>query len=219
MIDLSYLNLYEILDVDPRATFAEIKKAYQIALKTYGTDHMATYPLFSEAEKEEILERVQEAYSVLMDPDNRKRYDEELRNKGGYPPERRIAPQTIDPESPQTVPTRIFGQQPKEDQAVREEKDRRVQEVLSEVEEHGGWSGEVLRQLREIRELSLDEIAQRTKIFRGHLRYMEEDSFEYLPPDTYLKGFLKQIAKVLDIDSDLLTQRMMEHVRRSRGAR
>ena len=34
MIDLSSSSLYEILDVDPRATVAEIKRAYKLLYKS-----------------------------------------------------------------------------------------------------------------------------------------------------------------------------------------
>jgi curved DNA-binding protein CbpA len=214
MIDLSSLSLYEVIDVDPRATVAEIKRAYQIAVKAYGTDHMATYGLFTESQREEILNRVQEAYHILMDAERRRQYDQELREKGGYPQEHQ-AKATL--ESPR--PATLFESKKKEDPKVREEKDRLVGEVLSSAEERGEWSGSILQKIREIRGLTLDDIAQHTKISRGHLRSIEEDSFDFLPPDTYLKGFISQIAKVLGMEPQAITPKLIEHIRRTRGTR
>jgi curved DNA-binding protein CbpA len=219
MIELTSLSPYEILDVDPRATVAEIKRAFQIALKTYGTNHMATYGLFTEAQREEILNRVHEAYNILTDPERRRLYDDELRGKGEFPAERAAEPVAQDGPAPPTLRARMWEAQRVEDPKVREEKERLVREVLTAAEERGDWSGTLLMQVREIRGLSLDDIAQRTKISRGHLRSIEEDSLEYLPPDVYVKGFVSQIAKVLGLDSDRIAPRFMEHIRQRRGHR
>lgn len=219
MIDLSSLSLYEVIDVDPKATVAEIKRAYQIALKAYGADHMATYGLFTQSDKEEILNRVQEAYNILMDPERRRHYDQELRNMGGFPEEGQA--EAGESESPRPAPARapLFESKQKEDPAIRQEMERLIREVLTSAEERGEWSGAILQKVREIRGLSLDDIAEHTKVGRGHLRSIEEDSYEFLPPDTYLKGFIIQIAKVLGIEPDLITPKLMEHIRRTRGIR
>jgi curved DNA-binding protein CbpA len=219
MIDLDSLNLYEILDVDPRATVEEIKRAYQIAQKTYSTEHMATYGLFSESERGKILQRVQGAYTVLIDPDRRREYDEELQRRGMYPATQAgeiIAPSYSQPPLPQFLPEEEELQAGADD---RQELDRLVKEILESAEESGHWSGKVLREIRELRGLSLETIAHRTKISRGHLRYIEDDSFDYLPPDVYVKGFIMQISKVLGLDPDHTTSRLMEHIRKTRGVR
>ena len=219
MIDLSTLSPYEILDVDPRATVAEIKRAFQIALKAYGADHMATYGLFTEVQREEIVNRVHEAYNILVDPQRRRQFDEELHTTGRYPSER---PAQV----PESAGVSGAAQRPRaldvhrvEAPEVREERERLVREILTSAEERGEWSGALLRQLREIRGLNLDDIAQRTKISRGHLRSIEEDSFDFLPPDVYVKGFISQIARVIGLDSERIVPRLMEHVRRRRGIR
>lgn len=221
MIELGTLNPYEVLDVDPRATVAEIKRAFQIALKTYGPGHMATAGLFTEEQREEIISKVHEAYNILMDPERRGHWDEILRQKGLYPLEaeqqlRLGAPDVVLPIPPKP---RGLETQPAEDPKVREERQQRVRELLSAAEQRGEWSGALLRQVREIRSITLDEIAQKTKIGRGHLRSIEEDSYEFLPPDVYVKGFLTQIAKVLGLESAKVASRIMDHIRRIRGPR
>lgn len=221
MIDLDSLSPYEILDVSPRATIAEIKRAFQIALRTYGGDHMATFGLFTEAEREEILNRVHEAYNILTDPELRRQYDEELRIQGHFPPDKE---KIVEPPSRESGLTHQFRRNlaelgKMEDPEVRQEKERLVRELLAAAEETGDWSGSLLRQVREIRGMSLDEIAQHTKISRGHLRNIEEDSFEYLPPDVYVKGFIVQVAKLLGLDPERVSPRLMEHIRRKRGER
>jgi hypothetical protein len=180
---------------------------------------MATYGLFTEEQRDEILNRVHESYNILTDPERRRQCDEELRGRGDYPSEHhaeRPAHETVTPSPPRA---RIFELQRVDDPELREEKDRRIREVLTSAEERGEWTGGLLKRVREIHDLSLDDIAQKTKIGRGHLRSIEEDSFDFLPPDVYVKGFVVQISKVLGLDSNRITPRLMEYIRRRRGAR
>jgi curved DNA-binding protein CbpA len=199
---------------------AEIKRAFQISIKTYGPNHMATYGLFTEAQREEILNRVHEAYNILMDPERRSQCDEELRGKGAFPGER--LSDSVAQEAPPPPPPprpRVWEIQRVEDPQVRAERERRIREALTGAEERGGWSGALLKEVREIRGLTLDDIAQRTKIGRGHLKAIEEDALDYLPPDVYVKGFVVQISKVLSLDPERIVPRLMEHIRRRRGPR
>jgi transcriptional regulator with XRE-family HTH domain len=60
--------------------------------------------------------------------------------------------------------------------------------------------GKYLRRERELRNLSIEEAANLTKI-RGHLlTAIEEDRYEILPPGLYLRGFLMAYAKYLGLD-------------------
>jgi|Deesub1362B_J571_1020462.scaffolds.fasta_scaffold12533_1 DnaJ-class molecular chaperone len=223
MIDLTTLTLYEVLDIEPRATVADIKRAYKIALKTYGTDHMATYGLFTDQQKERILEKIHEAYTILIDPERRRRYDEELRRRGIYNASsvqarrssvegkegREVAQEVLDETEAPLI----------EDPESIRRKEVRIQEILREAQEKGDWSASILRKIRETQGLTLQEIAHRTKISRGHLRALEEDSYEFLPPDTYLKGFLIQILKVMAVDPGEIAHKILEHIRGVRGIR
>lgn len=60
--------------------------------------------------------------------------------------------------------------------------------------------GEVLAEARKKRQLSIDEIAKRTKIRKDFLEQMEENNFSSLPPVTYVKGFLKVFAQEVGLD-------------------
>ena len=53
---------------------------------------------------------------------------------------------------------------------------------------------------RELRNLSLEEVAKFTKIRENFLRAIEEDRYELLPPAVYVKGFLTIYAKYLGLD-------------------
>ena len=67
--------------------------------------------------------------------------------------------------------------------------------------------GKFLRKERETRNISLVEISDFTKIKERHLKAIEEDRYELLPPTLYVKGFLKVYARYLGLDpKDILLQ-------------
>ncbi len=61
-------------------------------------------------------------------------------------------------------------------------------------------SGPELRKVREARGMSLRQIATVTKIGVRVLEYIEEDHYSFLPPTVYLRGFLREYAKLLGLD-------------------
>src|SRR3981081_3513602 len=61
---------YKTLGVDRKSSDEEIKKAYRKLARQYHPDRNP-----GDSSSEERFKEVQEAYSVLSDPDKRKRYD------------------------------------------------------------------------------------------------------------------------------------------------
>ncbi len=62
----------------------------------------------------------------------------------------------------------------------------------------GSW----LRSQRKIREVPLREISDATKISIRYLEALEEDRFDVLPAPVFAKGFLREYAKFVGLDSD-----------------
>jgi DNA-binding transcriptional regulator YiaG len=62
------------------------------------------------------------------------------------------------------------------------------------------FNGEVLRQVRESRGLSLSQLAERTRISSKHLENVEADRYSALPATVYLRGILMNIARELGLD-------------------
>ena len=69
-------NYYEVLEIPANARSEEIYHSYQRAKSAYSSDSLALYSLMSPEECRNVLELVEEAYSILSDPGKRKRYDE-----------------------------------------------------------------------------------------------------------------------------------------------
>jgi curved DNA-binding protein CbpA len=62
-------------------------------------------------------------------------------------------------------------------------------------------TGAELRRQREMRAISLRQIANASKIGVRYLQYIEEDRFQYLPAPVYLRGFLSEYARVVGLDA------------------
>lgn len=69
-------------------------------------------------------------------------------------------------------------------------------------EAEGGSFGSWLRRQREMREIHLHEIAERTKISLRYLQAMEQDRFELLPAPVFARGFLREYAKYVGLSPD-----------------
>jgi cytoskeleton protein RodZ len=59
--------------------------------------------------------------------------------------------------------------------------------------------GEYLKQERELRQISLEEVAEGTKIAIYRLRAMEADRWEDLPAEVFVKGFIKSYAEFIGL--------------------
>ena len=69
-------------------------------------------------------------------------------------------------------------------------------------EPEAGSFGSWLRRQREAREVSLRDIAERTKISLRYLEAMEEDRFDVLPAPVFAKGFLREYARYVGLSPD-----------------
>lgn len=76
--------------------------------------------------------------------------------------------------------------------------------------------GRVLRQERETRRLSIEEVSSTTRIPRKTLESLEEDRFEDLPSGVFVRGFIKAYASAVDIDAGEVLARFDEQRPQSR---
>jgi cytoskeleton protein RodZ len=65
-----------------------------------------------------------------------------------------------------------------------------------------GSFGEKLKREREMRAITLEEIAEATKIGTRSLRALEEEHFDQLPGGIFNKGFVRAYARFLGIDEE-----------------
>jgi flagellar biosynthesis protein FlhG len=180
-------NYYEILEIPYRATWGEIQKAYELAKKTYGRDSIASYSLFDQDDRELISKKVEEAYRTLIDPGKKREYDESLAKVVEEIAQRLAASVQEAPASP--LP----------------------EEALS-----GEITGKTLKGMRERQGVSLQEIADRTRINMTYLLSIEEDNFRTLPAEVYLRSYISQYAQMLQWDSKKILEGYLKSYQRWR---
>lgn len=66
--------------------------------------------------------------------------------------------------------------------------------------------GARLRRERELRQLSLEELAQTTRIPIKMLQNLEENRFEALPGEVFTRGFIKSYARALGVPEEPLVE-------------
>ena len=340
-------NYYEILDVDPAASDEDVKRAYRLVRASFEPDSMAIYSLYSPEETESIGAKIDEAFRILTNRDQRRVYDKYLRSTDELDPvpddpdeffdnvhdirelgvlEELVddaveagavargevsidfedemdgdldVPVQLDPELPpveidladaslEEIYDDALDEQPTEDadtgdhtlesteQALElplgfgdPELDERAslpaveettagygvsadpdeetttstprlrawtrefatqrrnaeasfrlnpldERILRDVRKSKNISGSSLRRLRQERGIDLDTICERTKISIMYLRFIEGDVYDNLPAAIYLKGFVDQYARLLDLPTDMV-DRYMEHYQKVCG--
>ena len=65
-------------------------------------------------------------------------------------------------------------------------------------------AGQILKENRVKKEISLDEVARETKIRKPYLLALEKDDYQSLPSITIIKGFIRNYAQFLDLKPERL---------------
>ena len=206
------LNYYEVLEVPAFASDFEIRQAYKEAIAIYDEDALASYSLFEEGEREEVLEKIGEAFDILVDKHARAAYDKMLLDSG------KIDPSLLKQQG-KNKPIPLF---PSRDSFGKDAFSKRVQEkmgdkdlskVAGQILSKEQISGEDLKKLREFMGIALEEIFEITRIGVSTLKAIEENDFEVLPTSVYLKNFLKTYAEFLKIDPNRVIEGYMKNIR------
>ena len=72
------------------------------------------------------------------------------------------------------------------------------------------WTGELLRQAREARGLTVGQLADRTKLSRAQIELVEAERFDLLPVAVYLRGVVMCIARELRLDGQKVARSYLE---------
>lgn len=176
-------NLYRLLEIAETATPHEIRQAYELARRTYGGDSLATYSLFGAADRQAVMVQIEEAYRVLSDSERRRAYDAKI-SRTSSPGEmvNLAGVQATSDAGHQDPPGDLLPP---------------MEETIPDV-----TTGRDLKRLRESRRMSLQAIADLTRINIKYLQYLEEDQHSKLPHTVFIRSYLLQYAKALKVDAD-----------------
>jgi len=193
------LNYYEILEIPMTSSYFEIKRAYKDALSLYNEDSIVTYSLFSNEERDKIIEDIKNAFSTLTDDQKRAAYDQMLVDSGHV--------ETLIPSREKkyiSTPLSSTHTSVNESHLYSRVKEKLLMEDVKTLSDEillkERLSGDDLKKLRKAVDVKIQEIQHITKIRTSVLKAIEENRFEELPPDTYLRSFLRSYAKILQIN-------------------
>ncbi len=225
---------YDVLELSESGTLQDVERAYRIARATYQPGSSATYSIYTDEDNTEILRRIEEAYMVLSDARLRREYDAKLRRDGqrsgqrtesaiqtfagasdfaGIPVEQvdfagaeqevRPLQQALPPSEPEPLPPRMPA----------------LDLVLDDTQapEDGVFDGPVLRRLRMSHGVEIEEISAITKVNELYLQFIEENRYHDLPAPVYIRGFLREYAKCLNLDPKVVQETYMERYRKRLG--
>lgn len=83
----------------------------------------------------------------------------------------------------------------------------RMDEPVNDATRLGDSLGVELRKQREIRGVTLKEIADATKISRRYLEALEQDDYATLPPPVFTRGFVREYARYLGLNAEEMAVR------------
>lgn len=216
-------NYYEILEIPTDATPEEIHQGYIKTKNAYSQDSLALYSLMSQQECETILELIDEAYSIISDPNRRIQYDEArgLNQSMSEPHRNRTYNLPPKPEKDVTVTPPSEGTQGNMAKIVAKNRfalEYAVDENFEkEIEQATEFTGEFLRKIREYKNVDIPRLSDMTKVSKTYIRNIENEDVDKLPALVYARGFVYQYAKCLKLNPDLVATSYIYRVKKLKG--
>ncbi len=193
-------NYYQVLQIPANARADEIKHAYRNALAIYEAESVATYSLFSDEQRERLLQAIETAFETLINEEKRTVYNQMLIDTG------QVNVADFSRQGQRKLgtycDTRTLSNEKSLRQWVQKKADTaEIRQLIDAILSKEILSGLELKQLREAYGIDIPEIHAVTKISGDSLKRIEANQFEDLPAEIYVKQFLKAYAEVLHIDS------------------
>ncbi len=190
MQTLSRNNYYEILELNSSSAQHEITSAYERAKQTYSSNNPAIYTIFSEQEARELQAMIEEAYSILGNKILRNIYDQRLLS--GKASLNDLTYASIVEASKQTYP---LGKA--KEKRPKFEKNEAFEKEIAACER---WDGSMLKKVREYMNLTVNHMNEITKINSYYISAIENMEPENLPAVVFIRGYVLQIAKALNLN-------------------
>ena len=237
-------NYYDVLEVSIDATLQEIHNAYIRSKNAYSGDSVALYSLMSQDDCQEILNQIEEAYSVIGVAEKRREYDkarglnqehtvagftEEMSKKPEYAPKRYepdLTSQTVDDANQSRSSSEEYVYSNSEHSQKSQSSVTKVQAFQKfglnydidsnfeqEIENCSEYTGTFLKKIREYKNVTVERMADMTRISKTYIRNIEDEDYSKLPADVYTRGFVYQYAKCLKLNPDLVATSYIHNLR------
>jgi curved DNA-binding protein CbpA len=240
-MEIENKNYYEILEIPFNCTQEEIHQAFNRAKNAYQGDSAALYSLLTEDEIKRIVDAIDEAYTILGNPEKRMQYDKAR----GFDKERgsedKIKIQNMAERfsgASNSVEAEIshernlekaqrdlqkkseftYDNKPKTDVTRAEAYSKfaldfkKDEAFEQEIENCTEFTGEFLKKIREYKNVDLKRMADMTKVSKTHITNIEEENLDRLPANAYIRGFVFQYAKCLKLNTDLVCKSYLARI-------
>lgn len=244
--DLEAIDHYRVLELVPKASPKEVQSAYQLLKKTYDPETTYLGPVFDAPGLREVQARIEAAYRALIFLESRATYDRQMLERGalhadqvrglhagtsGADPSPGAAasgpaspadapPEGASPAAPDMRVTQAHGEVAAAAPGAPETIDGGLPaQSAPEAPRSLPEGGADLRDERERRNLTIEAIAEKTKIRPGHLQAIEEERFGDLPAAVFVRGFLREYARCLGLPTEEVARSYMRRYQDWHGSR
>lgn len=222
-MDAERKNYYEVLEVETNATPQQIEASYVRSKNAYTGDSVALYSLMTKDECDRYLGEIEEAYAVLGFPEKRKEYDRHRGlNQSGYAPQRPSASTTNEGTHQyenfgsnlnEAKVSKIVAQQKFAlEYTPNDEMERKIQDTTD-------FTGPFLKSIREYKNMTIERLAELTRVSKTHLNAIENEDLPKLPADVYVRGYVYQFAKVLKLNPEQVAASYMLSFKKLKASR
>lgn len=232
----NFVNYYDILEVDPRASSFEVYQAYLKVKKTYSLRDPQMFKNFTFDEIQDLLTLIEEAYATIGNEETRVVYDAQffktyphLKSKLGSvafvenlntepPPNQQraaVTQTTTLAAAPSMAPRETVGIAVKGSIPVGlgrtslssyEIDDAFEAQILNQ----DYFDGPFLGKVRKYKKVNIEDFSQKTCISLKYLYAIEDNNYNALPAAVFTRGYILQYCKMLGLDADKVVNTYMK---------
>jgi hypothetical protein len=76
------------------------------------------------------------------------------------------------------------------------------------------FSGTFLKEVREYKNVTIERMADMTRVSKTHITALENEDVKKLPADVYVRGYVYQYAKVLKLNPEQVATSYLSHLKK-----
>lgn len=214
-------NYYELLEIPPNAGPTDIYNAYQRARTTYSPNSPAIYSMFTPEEAVQLMGLVEEAYQTLSHQARRKEYDIKIGLAKQPPPPKPVEPLRTKSQDQWIGPVKVsVGKQEVLPSGFARTKFSVYEikpDIESEIERAEEIDGQFIQKVRLYKGVTLDQMSEEIRVIKSTLVALEANDLEALPVAVFTRGFVVQMARLLNLNERKISDAYMKYFRSKRS--